>query len=175
MRTQVYLTFYDAGGRCLVFRKAAFARFRGRLIGNTRVNGASKWCFPGGRWEEPKKEGQRRETYFEAAKREFTEETGITLPADLAATNSVSGTEGHYTYIGYAVRVRQGELDNLCDQIHEQLQEANALHLNRTDVVDNELEEVELEFIENLNSDYFTAGDIDTGWFYDLVERGLFL
>lgn len=172
MRTQVYLTFYDeggAGGQCLVFRKTDFARFRGRLIGNTPVNGAGKWCFPGGRWEE-----RKRETYFQAAKREFTEETGIALPADLAATNTVSGTEGNWTYIGYAIRVEPRELGNLCDRIHEQLQEANALHLDRTAVVDNELAEVEIEFIENLNRNYFTAGDRDTGWFYDLVARGLF-
>lgn len=112
----------------------------------------------------------------EAAFREFKEETGFMLPPGLLDMKCIGPiADGPaWQYTGYAATVEPVTLERTYEAIVEQLREANALHLDRTAVVDNELAEVEIEFIENLNRNYFAAGDRDTGWFYDLVARGLF-
>lgn len=178
MRTQVYLTLHDTQ-KCLLFRKNEFSRFWGRNTAKTgKVNGGGKFCFPGGEWEVGRKNDKGQpENMEEAALREFKEETGFMLPPgllDIKCIGPVAAGPG-WQYAGYAVKVKAETLEGIYKDIVEQLREANALHLARTAVVDNELENVWMVDITALNVLYFKSGDPATGWFYDLVARGLFL
>lgn len=178
MRTQVYLTLHDTK-RCLVFRKNEFSRFWGRNIAKTgKVNGGGKFCFPGGEWESSKKNDKgESESMEEAALREFKEETGFMLPPgllDIKCVGPIAAGPG-WQYAGYAVKVQPATLEGTYNDIVEQLREANAVNLDKTNVVDNELANVWIVDIAALNAAYFKSGDPATGWFYDLVARGLFL
>lgn len=179
MRTQVYLTLHDTK-RCLLFRKNTYSKFWGRnpkKQGEVE-HGGGKFCFPGGEWKGGKKNDKGElESMEEAALREFKEETGFMLPPgilDIKCVGPIVAGPG-WQYAGYAVEVKPATLEGTYIDITQQLKEANAVHLEKTEVWDNELEQGWIVYIADLNALYFKKGDKATGWFYDLVERGLFL
>lgn len=92
---QVYAVLYDNLGLILIAKKREFNRWwRYGLHDSALVNQAGQFAFPGGKQE-------KEDDVISAAKREFTEETGIEFPYTSATHQEI---RKDYAFVGFKVQ-----------------------------------------------------------------------